>query len=531
MMHLFDLPLELLDQIFSDAVEDRTFKRVMRLRLVSRQFRCLTDEAIFSSRMLDDIAFDPELSLNTPELHDSPWMLYLRTYLGRRIYQERNEKTMRGQYRQVAEYLWTTGSKIFPGLTFEDCIYDLSGVTLFINSALETSTMLKSTSVKDTFSQPELATLFLNAVVYMGLEPFAMALISEDPNDYWQCPSVAASTKPCFRRLIEMASFRGHLGLVEHLVKVEKKMTHRSTWSTMSASIASSILRYASLGGHMAVMEYALDHSNLLNEHLTSTTRRNLGTALSYTDSPAVSRRLAAILEQGMDPFETRARDDVYSRLDLAARQGNTETVRDLLRQDLCLNQPGAHTNAQPLPPHKQGCTTLKARSHFRPLLSAIESGNIETVELLLWHGADPNWFPATRTALMAAVHRGDAAMVRTLVEHGARVDVGTPPPLVVAVQQENEEVFAYLEAQGALRCGGGGGGAPEKVEVAAWAMAYANAFGLDTMADALRRRGCGADDVLHHTPSREEHEYGRYLFRGEHYGLGALEFCRKSVY
>ncbi len=35
-MHLFDLPLELLDQIFSDAVEDRTFKRVMRLRLVSR---------------------------------------------------------------------------------------------------------------------------------------------------------------------------------------------------------------------------------------------------------------------------------------------------------------------------------------------------------------------------------------------------------------------------------------------------------------------------------------------------------------
>lgn len=35
-MHLFDLPLELLDQIFSDAVEDRTFKRVMRLRLVNR---------------------------------------------------------------------------------------------------------------------------------------------------------------------------------------------------------------------------------------------------------------------------------------------------------------------------------------------------------------------------------------------------------------------------------------------------------------------------------------------------------------
>ncbi|KAI1354835.1 ankyrin repeat-containing domain protein [Xylaria sp. FL0043] len=517
--HLFDLPLELLDQIFSDAVEDRTFKRVMRLRLVNRQFRCLTDEAVFSSRMLDDIAFDPELSLNSAEQHDSPWILYLRTYMGRRIYQESNDKTMRGQYRKVAEYLWVTGSKIFPGLTFEDCIYDLSGVTFFINSTLETSALLKSTSCKDSFSQPQLATLFLNAAVYMGLEPFAKALISEDPNDYWQCPAVAASTKPSFRRLIEMAAFRGHIGLLEHLVQVEKNMTHR-TWSLMSASTASSILRYASIGGHEDVIEYALNNSNLTNEHLTSTTRRNLGTALSHTSSTDLSRRLAAILEQGMDPFETAARDDVYSRLDLAARQGNTEMVRYLLRQDLCLNQPGAHTNSEPLP-HKQGCDSIKSRSHFRPLISAIESGNVETVELLLWHGADPNWFPPTRTALMAAVHKGDLAIVRTLVEYGARIDVGTPSPIVVAVQQENEEIFSYLESKGALR----------EPEVGAWAMAYAKVFGLDTMVELLKKRGFNADDVLHHTPSSEEEEFGRYLFRSEHYGLGALEFCCKSLY
>ncbi|KAI1163437.1 ankyrin repeat-containing domain protein [Nemania serpens] len=520
MLQLFDLPLELLDQIFSDAVEDRTFKRVMRLRLVNRQFRCLTDEAIFSSRLLDDVAFDSELSLNNPEEHDSPWTLYLRTYLGRRIYQERNEKTMRGQYRQVAELLWVAGSKIFPDLTFEDCIYDLSGVTLFINSSLETSALLSSASSKDTFSQPQLATLFLNALIYMGLAPFAQALISEDPNDYWQCPTVAASTKPCFRRLVEMASFRGHLGLVEHLVRVEKKMAHKSTCSFMSANTASSILRYASIGGHVAVVEYALDNSNLINAHLTSTTRRNLGVALSYANSPDVYGQIAAILEQGVDPFEITTRDDVYSRLDLAARQGNTEMVRDLLRQDLCLNQPGAHTNSEPLA-QKQGCDSLKTRSHFRPLISAIESGNVETVELLLWHGADPNWFPPTRTALMAAVHKGDLGIVRTLVEHGARVDVGTPAPLVVAVQQENEDVFAYLESKGAL-CEPG---------VGAWAMSYANVFGLDTMVETLKRKGFAADDVLHHTPSHEEVEYGRYLFRDEHYGLGALEFCRKEAY
>ncbi|KAI0198150.1 ankyrin repeat-containing domain protein [Astrocystis sublimbata] len=521
-MHLFDLPLELLDQIFSHAVEDRTFKRVMRLRLVNRQFRCLTDEAIFSSRLLDTVAFDPELSLNDVERHDSPWILYLRTYLGRRIFQENNEKTMRGQYRKVAEYLWVTGNKIFPGLTLEECINDLSGATFFINSSLETSALLNSISCKDTFTQPQLATLFLNAVVYMGLEPFAKALISEDADDYWQCPTVAASTKPSFRRFIEMASYRGHLGLVEHLVNVEKKWAHKSSCAYISASTTSSILRHAAIGGFEDVMEYALDHSNLFNAHLTSMTRRNLEVALSYTDSQPISRRLVAILGKGMDPFESTARDDVYARLDQAARHGNTELVRLLLRQDLCLNQPGAHTNSAPLPTHKQGCDSLKTRSHFRPLISAIESGNLETVELLLWHGADPNWFPPTRTALMAAVHKGDLGIVQTLVEYGAKVDVGSPSPLVVAVQQENEDIFTYLESKGALQ---------QEEQVGAWAMAYAQVFELDTMVELLRKRGFGADEVLHHTPTCEEEEFGRYLFRSEHYGLGALEFCRKSLY
>ncbi|KAI1823499.1 ankyrin repeat-containing domain protein [Xylaria intraflava] len=518
-MHLFDLPVELLDQIFLHAVEDRIFKRVMRLRLVNSQFKCLTDEAIFSSRVLDDIAFDPEMNMNDAEHHNLPWTVYLRKYLGRRIYQESNVETMRGQYRKVAEYLWITGSKVIPGLTLEECIDNLSGVTFFINSSLETSAMLKSKSGKDIFSQPQLATLFLNAVVYMGLEPFAKALIPDEPDEYWQCPTVAASTKPCLRRLIEMAAFRGHLGLVEHLVMVEKYITHNN-WPFMSANVASSILRCASIAGHTAVMEYALDNSNLCHGHLTSTTRRNLGIALSYSSSPDIYRRLAAILNRGVsDAFDTTNRDGIYAHLDQAARQGNTEIVRQLLRQDICLNQLDAHTNPEPL--YKPGCDSAKAQGQFRPLISAIESGNVETVELLLWQGADPNWFPPTRTALMAAVHKGDLGMVRTLVEYGARVDVGTPPPIVVAVQQENEEIFEYLESKGALR----------NAEVGPWAMAYAQVLRLETMVNLLCKKGFAPDDVLHHTPTHEEEEYGRYLFRSEHYGLGTLELCYKSLY
>lgn len=430
---------------------------------------------------------------------------------------------MRGQYRKVAHYLWTAGSKILSGLTFEDCIYELSGVALFINSPFETSNLLKSTSSKDTFSKAELSTLFLNAAVYMGLEPFAKALISEDPNDYWQCPTVAASTKPSMQRFIEMASFRGHQGLLEHLVGIDKQMTH-NTWTSMSASVASSILRFASIGGHVKVMEYAFENSNLSTARLTPAIRRNLGTAMSFTNSPDHYSRLSAILQQGCDPFEEELRDDVYSRLDKAARQGNTEMVRYLLKQDLCLNQPGAHVNPKGSSrslQKTQGSDSLTRRSHFRPLISAIESGNVETVELLLWHGADPNWFPPTKTALMAAVHKGDAAIVRTLVEHGAKIEVGTPPPMVVAVQHENEEIFNYLQSHCPLR--------EQKPETGAWAMAYAHVFGLDSMVELLCKHGVDREDTLHHVPTSEEVDNCRYLLRREHYGLGALELCCKS--
>ncbi|KAI1326593.1 ankyrin [Xylariaceae sp. FL0255] len=508
-MHLLDLPVELLDQIFLEAVDDRIFKRVMRLRTVNRQFKALTDEAIYSSRVLDDIAFGQDLRVNQAEYHDSPWSSYLRTYLSRRIYQERNAKTIRGQYRRVAEYLWVAGSKVFSELTLDDCVYDLCGVALFINSSLETSAIVKSTTMEDSFDQNGLTTLFLNAVVYMGLEPFAKALLSDDPNDYWQYPTVAASAKPSLRRLIEIAAFRGHLSLLQHLVYIDQKMLQRDIMSPISASVASSILRYASIGGHIAVMEYALDNSDLLHSHLTTATRQNIEMALSFKHSQNMYRRLSAVLEHGLNPFDESIHNAVYSRLDGAVRSGNLEMVRYHLRQDVCLNQLSAKNNSEPQ-------QKPAPRALPRPLISAIESGNLEILELLLFHGADPNLFPATKTPLMAAAHEGNLEMVKTLVEYGADVNVGTPPPLVVAVQQENDEIFEYLESKGALR----------EPEAGPWAMAYATAMGLDTMIDLLCKYGLDRNDVLHHTISEEEHQYARYLFKDNHYGIGALEFC-----
>jgi uncharacterized protein len=57
-------------------------------------------------------------------------------------------------------------------------------------------------------------------------------------------------------------------------------------------------------------------------------------------------------------------------------------------------------------------------------LLNATESGPVEALELLLAYGADPNGIASSefRTPLMNAAVRGDTAMVRLLLAHGAVV-------------------------------------------------------------------------------------------------------------
>ncbi|KAJ4461237.1 hypothetical protein PAPYR_2267 [Paratrimastix pyriformis] len=58
------------------------------------------------------------------------------------------------------------------------------------------------------------------------------------------------------------------------------------------------------------------------------------------------------------------------------------------------------------------------------PLLTAIRSGNLRLVALLLHHGADANAPLVPRmTPLMVATEAGHADMIRALLEHGARVE------------------------------------------------------------------------------------------------------------
>lgn len=110
-------------------------------------------------------------------------------------------------------------------------------------------------------------------------------------------------------------------------------------------------------------------------------------------------------------------------------------------------------------------------------------------VKLLLDHGADLNGCIAADTLLMRAVNSGCCDIVRTLVEHGARLDLVTPPPIALAVKQENMEIFRYLRQKGATL---------DTPETGGWAMAFARSYGLDSMKEVLMSESIDASTVLH---------------------------------
>ena len=88
------------------------------------------------------------------------------------------------------------------------------------------------------------------------------------------------------------------------------------------------------------------------------------------------------------------------------------------------------------------------------PLLTCARTGRVETVELLLAHGANPNvaddW--KGQTALMWAVAEDHVAVVETLIAHGADVNVTATglTPLLLAVQLGQEASMRTLLAAGA---------------------------------------------------------------------------------
>ena len=142
-------------------------------------------------------------------------------------------------------------------------------------------------------------------------------------------------------------------------------------------------------------------------------------------DAEMVSRLLAA----GADVNRTNRYDE--TPLSLACVNGNSGIVEDLLELGA---YPNLHAAGEP------------------PLLTCARSGSIETVKLLLRHGANPNVTDAWKgqTALMWAAAEDHVTVVETLVAHGADVNLASTAgetPLLFAVQLGHDDTMRTLLA------------------------------------------------------------------------------------
>ena len=139
---------------------------------------------------------------------------------------------------------------------------------------------------------------------------------------------------------------------------------------------------------------------------------------------------------------KTKDGDQITTPLIIAARNGNLDSVKVLLRYNADIEARGT-VNVQ-----KQviaGCT---------PLWTAAAAGHLDVVEMLIVSNAEVDGRTFTNsTPLRAAAYVGHLDIVRCLVEHGADVNVFNKSghtPLMIACYNGHKDVVTYLIERGA---------------------------------------------------------------------------------
>jgi ankyrin repeat protein len=143
--------------------------------------------------------------------------------------------------------------------------------------------------------------------------------------------------------------------------------------------------------------------------------------------------RLAPLNEMARDLVVVNSRSrDGFTALHFAVFFGQPESARVLIEAGAAVDAVAANPMA------------------VMPLHSAASARNLETVRLLLAHGAPPNarqhggWAP-----IHAAAQNGDRAMVELLLQHGADPKLANDEgktPAMVAREKGHAEVAALLE-------------------------------------------------------------------------------------
>lgn len=177
---------------------------------------------------------------------------------------------------------------------------------------------------------------------------------------------------------------------------------------------------------------------------------------------PANASVQAALVETLLDfgaAIEARGSAQWGSPLMTALAFGYRSTAEALVRRGARVDHFAAAAGLGRLADAAQLLATADSESRHRALALAAQHGHLEVVGLLLDAGEDPNRYNPNgnhshSTPLHQAVLAGHKAVVRLLVERGARLDIkdtiyqGTP--LGWAMYAGQTEIETYLRAKGA---------------------------------------------------------------------------------
>jgi ankyrin repeat protein len=209
------------------------------------------------------------------------------------------------------------------------------------------------------------------------------------------------------------------------LARIQSELARDPGLALASDDTGDTALHWAAIGGHLPVIHVLLD-AGANADAVRADGKRPVHCALE--------RRKRTALRAGVLAGTLLSRGAAYN-IYLAAVIGDDDYVRDALSRDPALSN-------------------FEDSSHQRPISAAARRNDLEMVELLLEHGANPS-LPEEGAplgqALWLAVYQKQPEMAKLLLEHGANpntVPESSGPAIMHA--RKDPELRALLLAYGA---------------------------------------------------------------------------------
>lgn len=429
-------------------------------RLCAERFSQEIEPAIFASRLLDSFNTEKVLS-NWYIKNDHGAAKFWHSYLVYRVQNEMSTPSSQRRYLDIGlvakRVCEETGADV--GATIETLCWPAlqQGTKPSTNSKLE--------------KEPESPDLdLLCAAAYLNFIPIAKRLLQEGHSPH--------SESHLFSSPMKLAAWAGNAQMLEifqeHVPELENFDPFLVVNRNWRGKVGPASIRGAAIRGDIEMVRLAvyppsraaLDSTDFVGKAFGSIDRHSsIGNVLA--SAQWVTRNVEVY--KYLDSFFSEPHD-VSSALAVHAHLGNLEMVRYLL---------------------DSGADTRGVLGRIgNPLVEACRRCHEDVIDLLLEHGADPNFEGDEERSIagnptVTAAAKGSLVIVRKLIDHGADIDYGYKGiemgqlALDAAVHLEHTAMVKFLVAAG-VDLGVNG----ESI------MRSASSQGVDSMVEVLRGEG-----------------------------------------